>query len=173
MSNRLALTDDLLTGVDSLDDQHRHLFELANRVVCDHFDHFGQEWFRSALEALVDYIQYHFAAEEHLLSTIVAPDAESHRTWHDQFRLEMSELLDLTRPTINKQEIRLRLVQSIETGLVGHIRNADSELANCARRCVPLAELQLADSGTLRHAGALVAEVEEDYAATASILSVG
>jgi hemerythrin len=149
------------TGVAGIDEQHRMLFELANRATDAQFERLGADWFRGALDAVADYTQYHFAAEEHFMQCIGYSEFESHRAWHDQFRLEICDLVDAARFATVIRGIRLQLAHTIETGFVEHILTADRRLAEHATLSLPPERLRLADSGTLQKAGFLVAEIED------------
>jgi hemerythrin len=156
------------TGVASIDDQLRTLFELAGRVTDAQFEPLGTDWFRRALDAFADYTQYHFTAEEHFMSRIGFCDFETHRGWHDQFRLEICDLVDAARYAPVTRGIRLQLAYTIETNLVDHILTSDRRLAEHASQSLPPERLRLADSVTLRKAGFLVAEIDEGLRATGS-----
>jgi len=159
------------TGVASIDEQHRTLFELAHRATDDQAEQLGADWFRRALDAFADYVQYHFTAEEHFMLRIGFSEFETHRTWHDQFRLEICDLVDAARFATVTRGIRLQLAHTVETGFVEHILTADRRLAEHASLSLPPDRLHLADSITLRKAGFLVAEVEEELAPTGSFPS--
>ncbi|MGC4068757.1 MAG: hemerythrin family protein [Polyangiaceae bacterium] len=162
--NRFVLEGELLTGVSSIDDQHRHLFELAGLATSSRFEHFGHDWFRETVNTLVDYTHYHFSAEEHLMRRIQYPGFEAHRTWHDQFRLELSEFVDLARRKQETGDLRAVLSEKVDAWLLEHIRTMDCEFAAFALGQAPVDELDLVDSCTLRRAGVLVAEIEGEMA---------
>jgi hemerythrin len=165
--NRFVLEGNLLTGVSSIDDQHRHVIELAGLATSPKFEHFGHDWFRETVNTLVDYTYYHFSAEEHLMRRIRYPDFEAHRSWHDQFRLELGEFVDLARRAPQTGELRAVLGEKIDAWLLDHIRTMDSALSTFALAHAPVDELGLVDSCTLRRAGVLVADIEGEMYAPA------
>jgi hemerythrin len=149
-----------------MDDQHRRLFELADFVVNDDFAHFGHAWYEGAINTFFDYTHYHFAAEEHLMRKLAYPDFETHRNWHDQFRLELSEVIDATRRSSDIAQARVRVKKMLETLLSEHLHVTDKQLADYALQHESKENLRLADSATLRKAGVFVAEIEQEEFAT-------
>lgn len=158
--NPFEFESDLETGVDSIDECHRRLIAVVNRVVSDDFEHFGLAWFGEALAGLVDFTNYAFAAEEDLMRRFKDPAFKSHRAWHDQFRLEISELADAARQVTTTKGLRLELAHRIESWLLPHFRVEDKQLANHTLKFEPKGTLRLADSETLRRSGILVAEID-------------
>jgi hemerythrin len=164
--NRFVLEEELFTGVSSIDDQHRHLFELAGLATSPRFEHFGHEWFRDTLNTLIDYTHYHFSAEEHLMRRLNYPEFEAHRSWHDQFRLELGEFMDIARRAQETGELRAVLSEKVEVWLFDHIRTMDRQLATYALSHSSADALGLVDSCTLRRAGVLVAEIDGEMDAS-------
>jgi hemerythrin len=59
----------LSVGVPQIDDQHKKLIELVNRLNEAMIAGHGRDLIGSTLSELVKYTQYHFACEERLMST--------------------------------------------------------------------------------------------------------
>ena len=59
---RLELTDDLKTGIDTIDNQHRELFSWANAVSDDDVVA-DEKKLNEALSNLDRYVGYHFRTE--------------------------------------------------------------------------------------------------------------
>lgn len=77
-------TDDLKTGVDNIDIQHKTIFEKAHDI----FD-LGEEVeikeLKSVFVFFMDYATNHFIEEEALMSDYNYEDLEDHRSQHDYF----------------------------------------------------------------------------------------
>ena len=87
----LELADDLKTGIDTIDEQHRALLMWANAVSND--DVFtDQDKLKEALENLDDYVNYHFRAEEEAMETYGYNRLEKHKAQHSRLMREVSEL---------------------------------------------------------------------------------
>jgi hemerythrin-like metal-binding protein len=132
--DRFVFTDDLLTGLDDVDAQHRQLFDLANRVV-EHECHKGEDGqFFAALAFLSDYVQYHFAAEELAMKRASYPETELHQRAHQDFRELIGEFVEVSLEVPNVAELSARLTEVISGWLTAHIRAADRDLARYLRR---------------------------------------
>jgi hemerythrin len=160
MLQRFTLCDQELTGIQSLDEQHRQLLNLVDRAVAVENSHLGPTWFREALSTFVEYAQYHFAAEEHMMQLAEYPELNVHRQEHDDFRLEASELIDAARRDADSTPVRERLITLCSTWVSLHVTQADKALADFMLDRRPRESIRLPDSATLRSAGALVADVE-------------
>ena len=82
-------TDDCLIGIESLDEQHRHLFELINSVldmIKNHYvpDRYSQ--IKEILEELDNYAEQHFENEEAYMKQIRDPELIIQRSQHMVFR---------------------------------------------------------------------------------------
>jgi methyl-accepting chemotaxis protein/hemerythrin len=125
-------TDDLSVGVAEMDDQHRVLLRLLDRVarLRDGGDP-GSSPDRIVAQ-LADYARYHFAAEEELMARLQAPDLAEHRRVHATF---VERLGTFRRSGISwsKEDIG-RLLEFLENWLSGHIRGTDRKYAEVHAR---------------------------------------
>lgn len=87
----LELTDDLKTGIDAIDNQHRELLNWANAVSDD--DVVADETkLKEAIINLDDYVNYHFKAEEQAMATHDYDRMDKHKAQHHRLMREVSEL---------------------------------------------------------------------------------
>lgn len=98
-------TPDLSTGVPSLDDQHKQLFEWLAELQSATVDQrtlFGVY----VITRLKHFIREHFAAEEALMRAADFPGLDQHMVEHAQFRARLAELQfrsigeDITEDTV-------------------------------------------------------------------------
>ena len=86
--------DTFSVQVAEMDHHHKHLIEIANAVV-EHVHHDAERSaLVKALDALVDYTHYHFAAEEKLMMLYDYPGAEAHAKKHGELFLQVAEYRD-------------------------------------------------------------------------------
>jgi len=85
------LTNEMLTGVESIDEQHRMIFDLGNNFIDPYTMKAGVTLFQDALVFLADYIAYHLASEEFSMKEANYPDYEIHRRWHGLFSQQMAD----------------------------------------------------------------------------------
>lgn len=88
----IAWKDRFSVGVPQLDDQHRTLAELINRVVALAEAPVRSPQIEDALNAVMEYAGRHFATEEAFLETVAYPGLEDHRGQHGDFTERAAEL---------------------------------------------------------------------------------
>jgi hemerythrin len=74
-------------GIQTIDDQHRELLRLINifYLSCAGEGESAKASFKLLVRGLINYIKYHFAAEEQLLERIKYPDISAHKRQHKEF----------------------------------------------------------------------------------------
>ena len=76
--------DSYSVNVRIIDLQHKKLIEMLNEF----YEHVGKDSsqaFRTLLDSLVDYTEYHFSTEEKYFQQFAYPDAADHREIHRNF----------------------------------------------------------------------------------------
>ena len=77
--------DSLSVGVQQFDDHHKYLVGILNKTynacICENM----RDELKNILNELVDYSQYHFAAEERLMEEHEYPELGLHKLEHDMF----------------------------------------------------------------------------------------
>ncbi len=81
----LAWGEHLATGIGTIDDQHRELFDRLNAFLaaCDAGQ--GKSELVGMLQFLDDYVAFHFRAEELIQEERGYPDRARHRQYHRMF----------------------------------------------------------------------------------------
>jgi hemerythrin-like metal-binding protein len=86
-----------LTNISKFDEHHQKLVALLNTVHADVFNCQSvsekQPLIEKNLVELLDYAEYHFAAEEELMLKYEYPDYESHKAQHEQLQQQATRLL--------------------------------------------------------------------------------
>ena len=77
--------------VAQMDDHHKRLIEIANRIVEHLQNNSSLESLSKAFDALVDYTRYHFAAEEQLMSLYHYPEIQRHTERHGELIVQVLE----------------------------------------------------------------------------------
>ncbi|NLI91911.1 MAG: hemerythrin family protein [Peptococcaceae bacterium] len=96
----LIWKDDYAIGVELIDEQHKHLFQIGNsiyalledKVLVDKYDKIV-----TILQDLKQYTKYHFQTEEEYMLQNRYPKFFSHKVEHDDFinKIEEVELKDI------------------------------------------------------------------------------
>lgn len=84
----------LSVGHDEMDNQHKKLVELLNKLHSAMTEGQGREIVGRTLTELVRYTRVHFAAEEQVMKMAGYPELESHRELHAKLTEQAQQLLD-------------------------------------------------------------------------------
>ncbi|MGN0342283.1 MAG: bacteriohemerythrin [Roseburia sp.] len=82
-------TDDCVLGVEQIDEEHRHLFDLVNRGMDILHNSYTSDWYEDIKELLAeleDYAENHFTHEEAYMEKIRDPELILQRSQHMAFR---------------------------------------------------------------------------------------
>lgn len=139
-TEKLEWNDSLLVGIPLIDDQHKKLVAIANKLYdiatgpADVFKSKMQEVLKEAR----DYTLYHFSAEEKFLKEHDYPSIDMHKVAHDAFVSEIDgEIKKINDPT---QADAMRLYSYFQNWLFQHIARADHIWADFVRPKLPAAE---------------------------------
>ncbi|MHC6203614.1 bacteriohemerythrin [Breznakiellaceae bacterium SP9] len=79
--------DRLNTGIPLIDTQHEELLDLTNELyeACQDGKDAASALFKEAIKKTVDYVKFHFDAEQKILERIKYPDYAAHKAQHDVF----------------------------------------------------------------------------------------
>lgn len=122
-------TDDCLTGIEQIDEEHRFLFELLNKayqlaVMDYHSDYYQQ--IKEILTELDRYAEEHFAHEEAYMTQIRDPELILQRAQHAFFR---DKILSFDFANIDdvesQQRVLAELVTFLAKWLYRHILSSD------------------------------------------------
>lgn len=127
---RFAFTDDLITGYQDIDNHHKTIIELGNRIVGLPPFKINQVVFQDALKYLADYVLYHFTAEEYVMSMTNYPSTEYHILWHQRFKEDIADYRELGMIQGISQDLMLKISFAVEDWLMQHIRVTDRALAS-------------------------------------------
>lgn len=125
----LLWKDDLLTGVQTIDEQHQELFKRIGQLLEACRQGKGKAEVVSMVDFLVEYVQVHFADEEKLQRDSGYPDYKAHKALHDQWVVEIADLrqqLQQDGPTVS---LVLQVNRTLVDWLTQHIRRVDKGLA--------------------------------------------
>jgi hemerythrin len=81
----LPWSDDYLLGIKTIDEDHRNLFEIVNRLHDAFHKRQGPQTIKITFSLLTEYVAEHFAREEQLMHQIGYPGIEEHRMLHAGF----------------------------------------------------------------------------------------
>jgi hemerythrin len=118
--------DKYATGIELIDEQHKALIEIINDLylACteDGFEN-PDEAFRETLKRMVDYVRFHFGAEQKLLEHIKYPKFADHKTEHDTM---VKNILEAAKEyNEGKRFVPNHFVRTLRDWVFSHIALAD------------------------------------------------
>ena len=87
-------TEDLAVGVDNIDRQHQTLFEKINNLLDACSAGKGRAVVGDMIDFLGDYVAEHFTFEEQYMIKHNYPGYKAHRSLHEEFKKNFSQLKD-------------------------------------------------------------------------------
>jgi hemerythrin len=117
-SNRYSL------HIDEIDEQHQHLFELANRVFRLSEDNDKHD-VKELLSEFSDYMKTHFKDEEAYMESIGFPELEYHKKLHQNI---IDTLASIVKDVSSVMELKSRMKTVAKQVLVEHIVDADMKI---------------------------------------------
>ena len=114
-------------GIDSIDQQHKQLFEMGQSMsdlVSNHQDEDIYDELTAMFNELIDYTRYHFESEEQLMAQVNYEDIEDHKIQHHLF-VEKLESYDLETIDEDQSAFALKLLKTIATWIFKHITGDD------------------------------------------------
>lgn len=131
---KYKFTKDYLTGIEAIDKEHAHLFELANKtydlvqnqLITDKYDKIIH-----LLEELRDYTKTHFKHEEEYMEKMSYKHIWSERHQHLTFIKKLDDI-DLAALDDSQQEHIEEILDFLAKWLQGHIKGADRKIGIAA-----------------------------------------
>ncbi len=122
-------TQDCITGIDTIDDEHRNLFDLLSKAYnlasTDYHSDYYQE-LKNILEELDYYAETHFNHEEEYMMQIRDPELIRQRTQHAFFRDKIREYEFINIDNEDEQQrVLTELVRFLAKWLYRHILSSD------------------------------------------------
>lgn len=131
---KYEFTKDYLTGIEEIDKEHAHLFELVNEtydlmmneMIPDKYDRIV-----GLLDELREYTKTHFAHEEAYMESMHYQHVWSQRHQHIAFVRKLEDI-DLQALDDSQQEHILEILEFLIRWLQGHIKGADRRIGVAA-----------------------------------------
>lgn len=117
----MSLADELLTGIQEIDEQHETLFDtletLANVVAA------GDGWSAAyfAINELTQFARTHFVVEEALMRLHNYPDIEKHIAEHRMFTAHLGQL----EQQAVRRDVSSQIIEFVRQWLINHIGQSD------------------------------------------------
>jgi len=123
-------TDDLATGIEEVDNQHKEIFRRVNTLLAACKEGKGKEKVGEVIGFLGEYVIDHFKAEEALQVKSMYPGYTDHKKLHQEFIGSFAKLkadFDANGPTLTTVMSTNKVVVD---WLIKHIKKEDRALAD-------------------------------------------
>ncbi len=121
--NFVEWDDRLSVGIAAIDDDHKRLLDLLNKLQTAAHYHTGEAFEREALDALVDYTKVHFKREEDLMQANEYPDFAAHKQQHEAMIGDVNKFVrDFEE---NREGTIEAMCQYLKKWLLNHIAGTD------------------------------------------------
>ena len=123
-------TDNLVTGNEMIDSQHKELIDRMNKLLesCEQSN--DKAVAVKTLDYLADYTDFHFSAEEQLQREIEYPGFAKHQEQHEAFRQTIKELDEMLEEEEGPSNAFVQKVQeNIVDWFYTHIQGFDRSVA--------------------------------------------
>lgn len=128
MSKFVEWTDTLSVGIEEIDEQHKFLVDLVNKMHEAIHQRHGSDVVNSILKDLADYTRIHFAVEESLMRILNYPDYEQHKEIHEELLASVADLQE--KVASGKKSIGFELMHFLKTWLTKHIMEEDMQYSS-------------------------------------------
>ena len=122
-------------GVKTIDDQHKKLIKLTNKLFASCmagnervrlFKYSSNSIFLKVIHEAVDYVSYHFGAEEKIMEKVNYPEYMMHKQEHSSFVHEILGKVDEFKA--GKNNAPLSFVHYLKDWVLQHIAVSDKKL---------------------------------------------
>ena len=124
-------SDKYVLGLSEVDEQHKNLFMLVNKMHDLVVNGDDQSTVGKVLDELIDYTVEHFATEEKLFKQNEYPDYANHKREHDDLTQQVLDLQENFRE--KKVTLSFDLLDFLHNWLNEHTTNSDLEYATYAK----------------------------------------
>jgi hemerythrin len=122
-----------LTGIKVVDDQHKELVNMTNKLYqgCLAGDEAARIFFMKAVHDTVNYVNYHFSAEEKIMEHVNYPAVAEHKRLHQEFVRQI--LMDVKSFEGGKKFVPNLFVRYLRDWIFAHIAVEDKKYAEYIR----------------------------------------
>ena len=124
MKNLIEWTDDLSVNIQEIDEQHKILVDLVNKLYKSIITQTEKNTVYDVLNELVQYTTIHFAVEESLMRIFDYPHYEEHKKHHEALKKQVVDLQDKVWETA-EDSVSMELLRFLRGWLTKHIMQED------------------------------------------------
>jgi len=118
--------EDYALGIDHIDTQHKHLFEIVNKIYALKDNAHVKEGIKNILYELNEYMQEHFDDEEAYMEKIGFPELPEHRLLHANIITQLSQFVRSPNHRLDILQTKMRVMA--KRLLIDHIIYEDMKI---------------------------------------------
>jgi hemerythrin len=113
------------TGITLIDHQHKELFSLTNDLfrACVDRDETIKNAFAETMSRMVEYVRFHFSAEQEMMQRIKFPQYQEHKKQHDELIRDV--LKAVKEYNEGKKFVPNQFVRTLRDWILSHIALTD------------------------------------------------
>ncbi|MDR2633314.1 MAG: bacteriohemerythrin [Treponema sp.] len=125
--------DTYSVGIPKIDEQHQELVQLTATLfaACMRGAESGRLYFKQVVHDLVQYVSFHFSAEERLMERIEFPGFAEHKKQHEQFVKKVLE--DVKKFESGQGIVPSTFVRFLRDWILTHIAKEDQKYGDYLR----------------------------------------
>jgi hemerythrin-like metal-binding protein/PAS domain S-box-containing protein len=128
----LPWSNDFVTGITELDNDHKMLVSLLNRLYVAAFGEISEPEIVDIFGRLLEYTAHHFQREEAIMAACQFPDRERHCDLHKTLIAAAVSHYEIIKNSFSKADLDAGL-NFLKDWLLEHIIGEDMQIAKCAR----------------------------------------
>ena len=125
----ITWTDKYSVGVDEIDNQHKGLVKLINKLFDAMSDGNANNILSGIINDLTRYTQVHFATEEKYFAAFTYPESEVHIEEHQQFVNTVVKFK--TQFEEGNIVLSFEVFKFLKSWLINHIQGSDKKYSEC------------------------------------------
>jgi len=126
---KFELSNDMLTGIEVIDNQHRKLLSWGNELSTEDTEAAVKK-VDEALNNLTLYVSYHFRAEEEAMNRYGYEKLEKHQKQHKRLMLEVDKLVNRSKKEGASRGLLIELQYQFIDWFLYHIKEWDQPFAD-------------------------------------------
>jgi hemerythrin len=132
---KFSWKEEYSVGVEKIDGQHKHLFDIVNKLVERVGSAADTELVSDTLTEMVNYAREHFADEEKLMKKYGYPEIEQQKTQHAYFISTTAELIISFMD--DKHMTGDEIAEFLKIWLTNHLLKSDMKYKEYFRQKIP------------------------------------
>ena len=125
--------ESLSIGINLIDEQHKMLIERTNAISDAVEMKRGLEKIMQTLNFMIEYTEFHFSAEEKVMSENGYPKLNEHHLLHEDFKTRLNQMVQDFEEEGATSDLSEEITSYLTSWLVNHIKGIDTELGKILR----------------------------------------